>query len=149
MPGVGKKTGGSSAKKSLGYLLAKASQRWNEALYAEFCEAGFAHVRPSYGSVLVPLFQNDGLRLSELGQRAGLSKQTMTTMIPQMEKAGLVKREPDPEDGRATLVYLTEDARNLRPVAEKASKKIHAGFTADIPSDVLELIRDWLESVSM
>ena len=102
---------------NLGFLLAKASQRWNELLYERFRRAGFADVRPSYGSILLPLYEEDGLRLGELARRARLSKQTLTTMARLMERDGLVRREPDPSDGRATLVRLTPRAKRFAPVA--------------------------------
>src|SRR5215211_4333603 len=102
---------------NLGFLLAKASQRWNELLFERFQRAGFAEVRPSYGSILLPLFEQDGLRLGQLARRARLSKQTLTTMARLMERDGLVRREPDPTDGRATIVRLTPRARAFAPVA--------------------------------
>jgi DNA-binding MarR family transcriptional regulator len=104
----------------LGFLLAKASQRWNELLYNRFVAAGYPDVRPSHGSILVPLFEEDGLRMGELAARARLSKQTMTTMVRLLERDGLVERRADPTDGRAALVLLTERARGFRPVAEAA-----------------------------
>src|ERR671911_1681773 len=91
----------------IGFLLAKASARWNELLYERFVAAGYAEVRPSYGSVLVPLFEEDGLRMGELARRSRLSKQTMTTLVRSVEQAGLVAREPDSADGRASRVFLT------------------------------------------
>src|SRR5215216_2800825 len=103
---------------NLGFLLAKASQRWNELLFERFQRAGFAEVRPSYGSILLPLFEQDGLRLGELARRARLSKQTLTTMARLMERDGLVRREPDPTDGRASRVSLTPRAKRLKPVAD-------------------------------
>ena len=106
-------------RENLGYLLAKASQRWNELLYAHFSERGYGEVRPAYGSILLPLFEEDELRIGELGRRARLAKQTMTTMIRLMERDGLVSREPDPDDGRATRVRLTDRALGFRPVAEQ------------------------------
>jgi DNA-binding MarR family transcriptional regulator len=92
---------------NLGFVLAKASQRWNEALYERFRRRGYPEVRPSYGSVLVPLFEEDGLRMGQLADRAGLSKQTLTTLVRLAERDGLVERRPDSEDGRATRVHLT------------------------------------------
>jgi DNA-binding MarR family transcriptional regulator len=103
---------------NLGFLLAKASQRWNELLYERFVRAGFAEVRPSYGSLLLPLFEEDGLRMGELGRRARLSKQTVTTMVRLIERDGLVERRPDPADARATRIHLTARAKHFRPVAE-------------------------------
>lgn len=104
---------------NLGFLLAKASQRWNELLGQAFKERGLGHVRPSYGSLLLPLWEEDGLRMGELARRARLSKQTLTTMVRLMERDGFVRREPDPEDGRASLVWLTPRAKRLKPVADE------------------------------
>ena len=101
----------------LGFLLAKATQRWNELLAERFAAAGYGDVRPSYGSLLLPLFEEDGLRVGELARRARLSKQTLTTMVRLLERDGLVERGSDPTDGRAQLVFLTERARRFEPVA--------------------------------
>ena len=104
---------------NLGFLLAKAGQRWNELLHAEFVAAGFDEVRPAYGSLLIPLYEEDGLRQGELARRSRLSKQTLTTMTRALERDGLIERRPDPADARATLIFLTDRARELRPVAER------------------------------
>jgi len=101
----------------LGFLLAKATQRWNELLAERFAAAGYADVRPSYGSVLLPLYEQDGLRMGELARRARLSKQTMTTMIRRLEGDRLVERHPDPQDARASLIFLTPRSRQFEPVA--------------------------------
>jgi DNA-binding MarR family transcriptional regulator len=111
-------------RENLGFLLAKASQRWNELLSAGFSEHGFSEVRPSYGSVLVPLFEEDGLRIGEIARRSRLSKQTMTTMVRLAERDGLVVREPDPEDARAVRVRLSDRAREFAPVAERVLKRL-------------------------
>ena len=129
-----------ATRDNLGFLLAKATQRWNELLAERFREAGYPEVRPSYGSLLVPLFEQDGLRMSELAARARLSKQTMTTMVRLLERDGLVERRPDPGDGRATLVELTAKARAFRPVAEQALAQLDALVrTALTPTDVRRL----------
>jgi DNA-binding MarR family transcriptional regulator len=109
---------------NLGFLLAKASQRWNELLYERFVAHGFPEVRPAYGSILVPLFEEDELRIGELARRARLAKQTLTTMVRLLERDGLVNRERDPADGRAFLVSLTPRARRLRPVAEDVLREL-------------------------
>jgi DNA-binding MarR family transcriptional regulator len=101
----------------IGFLLAKASQRFNELLAERFADRGFADVRPSYGSVLVPLFDEDGLRLGELAARARLSKQAITGLVKRCEDDGLVVRERDPDDGRAFRVSLSARGRAFRTVA--------------------------------
>jgi DNA-binding MarR family transcriptional regulator len=104
---------------NIGFLLAKALQRWNELLRRRFAEEGFREVRPQYGSVLIPLYEEDGLPMGELGRRARLSKQTMTTMIRQMERDRLVMRRADAKDGRVSRVLLTRRAEAFRAVAER------------------------------
>jgi len=112
------------SRENLGFLLAKASQRWNELLWAGFSEHGFSEVRPSYGSVLVPLFEEDNLRIGEIARRSRLSKQTMTTMVRLAERDGLVVREQDPEDARAVRVRLSDRAREFAPVAERVLHRL-------------------------
>lgn len=131
---------------NLGFLLAKAVQRWNGMLWAGFKEAGFGHVRPAFGSVLIPLYEEDGLRLSELARRSRLTKQTMTTMVRAVEAAGLAVVRPDAEDGRASRVWLSADARRFRPVAERVLAAIDREVArASVPAE-LRAARRWLES---
>jgi DNA-binding MarR family transcriptional regulator len=110
----------------LGFLLAKAMQRWNDLLAEGFAAAGYVEVRPSYGSVLLPLYEEDGLQMGELARRARLSKQTMTTLVRRVERDGLVERRPDPTDARATLVTLTPRARSFAPVAARVLEEVNA-----------------------
>jgi DNA-binding MarR family transcriptional regulator len=108
-----------ATRDNLGFLLAKASQRWNELLQEAFAREGFREVRASYGSVLLPLFEEDGIQMGELARRSRLSKQTMTSLVRRVERDGLVERRPDPADARATLIFLTERAREFEPVAAR------------------------------
>jgi len=112
------------SRENTGFLLAKASQRWNELLYERFRAAGCPEVRPAYGSVLLPLWEEDGLRMGELGRRARLSKQTMTTLVRLMEREGLVRREPDAEDRRAARIWLTGRSQDFRQVASEVLEEM-------------------------
>ena len=103
---------------NVGFLLAKASQRFNELLIERFAARGFGEVRASYGSVLVPLFERDGRRLGELAAASRLSKQAMTGLVKLCEADGLVERERDAVDGRAFNVRLSARGRAFRAVAE-------------------------------
>jgi DNA-binding MarR family transcriptional regulator len=123
-----------TGRDDLGFLLALASRRWNETLERRFAAAGYGEVRASYGSLLVPLFEEDGLRLSELARRAHLSKQTLTTMARLLERDGLISRRPDPEDARATRVFLTERAKAFRAVAETVLAELDAEVAETIGS---------------
>jgi DNA-binding MarR family transcriptional regulator len=115
-----------TGSENVGFLLAKASQRFNELLVERFAARGYGEVRASYGSVLVPLFERDGLRLGELAAAARLSKQAMTGLVKRCEADGLVERERDPVDGRAFNVRLTDKGRAFRAVAEEVLGELDA-----------------------
>lgn len=108
-----------STTTNIGFLLAKASQRFNELLVERFSERGFPEVRASYGSVLVPLFERDGLRLGELAAVSRLSKQAMTGLVKLCEQDGLIVRERDADDGRAFRVSLSARGRRFQAVADE------------------------------
>jgi len=129
---------GELTRDNLGWLLAKATQRWNERLEEAFLTAGFPDVRPSYGSVLVPLYEEDDLRMGELARRSGLSKQAMTTLVRSVEEAGLVSRAPDTGDGRAYRVSLTARGQELRPVAERVLGELAARVRSQLSDQELE-----------
>jgi DNA-binding MarR family transcriptional regulator len=122
------------SRDDLGFLLAKATQRWNELLAERFAAAGYGDVRPSYGSVLLPLFEEDGLRMGELARRPRLSKQTMTEMVRRLDRDGLVERRADPRDGRASLILLTARSRAFEPIA--------AGILSELDRSVRQRLDD-------
>lgn len=49
----------------------------------------------------------DGTRLVELARRAAMTKQSMSELVDQVERTGLIEKKPDPSDGRAKLVCFT------------------------------------------
>src|SRR3954451_19944993 len=53
------------------------------------------------------------LRLSELADQLGIVPRSATSVVDDLEAAGLVARQPDPHDRRATLVDLTPDGRQI------------------------------------
>ena len=103
----------------VGFLLAKASAHVNALLLARFGAAGYPEVRGSFGSVLIPLFEQDARRVGELARVARLSKQSMTGLVAACEQAGLVERVRDAADGRAFVVRLTARGRRFQTVAEQ------------------------------
>jgi DNA-binding MarR family transcriptional regulator len=119
-----------TSTENLGFLLAKASQRWNELLLERFASAGFGDVRASYGSLLVPLFEQDGLRVGELRERARLSKQNTTKLLALCERDGLVERRGDPADRRAFRVALTKRGRAFGLVVDRVLSELDAQVLA-------------------
>ncbi len=132
----------------LGFLLAKATQRWNELLAERFGAAGYPDVRPSYGSALLPLYEEDGLRMGELARRARLSKQTITTMIRRLEDEGLVERRPDPGDARASLVFLSPRSRAFEPVAAATLHELDKLVRRRLTAERLAAVKDALRQLA-
>ena len=58
------------------------------------------------------------LRMTELGARAVLSRERVSRVVDELERAGLVRRERNPDDGRSLLAVVTDDGRaRLRAAA--------------------------------
>jgi len=70
------------------------------------------------------------LRMQELGLRAVLSRTRISRIVTELEGAGYVRREPDPDDGRAALATLTVAGRAaLRAAAPVYLAGIEQHFT--------------------
>ncbi|QUQ71459.1 MarR family winged helix-turn-helix transcriptional regulator [Kutzneria sp. CA-103260] len=67
---------------------------------------------PTQLIVLSQLLQNGPMRVGELAVQVPCSQPTATTMVSTLEQMGLVAREPDPSDGRAIQVTLTDLGRD-------------------------------------
>jgi DNA-binding MarR family transcriptional regulator len=58
-------------------------------------------------NVLVQLVRHGPMRVTELGQRVGISQGTASTLIEALTREGLAERRPDPADGRAIQIAAT------------------------------------------
>src|SRR5215467_6580902 len=87
-----------------------------------------------YG-VLVTLVGQVGMRLrmSALGARRLLTPSGMTRAVMRLEERGLVRREPDPEDGRAALAVLTKEGL----AALRRAQRIHHATVRELYLDGL------------
>ncbi|HJP73710.1 MAG TPA: MarR family transcriptional regulator [Pseudonocardiaceae bacterium] len=57
------------------------------------------------------------IRMSVLAALAGSELSRMSHLVKRLEKRGLVRREPDPTDGRYTLAILTDQGGNYLAAA--------------------------------
>ena len=105
---------------AIGALLRLAWQDVRERIYEGVLEDGYTDLSRAH----VLLFRwptLDGLRPSELAARNQLSRQTINDLLSDLEKRGYLKRTPDPTDGRARIVRLTERGCNLTQVISDMS----------------------------
>jgi DNA-binding MarR family transcriptional regulator len=61
------------------------------------------------------------VRLTELVASENVTQPAMTQIVTRLQDRGLVQRLPDPTDGRAVLVGLTDEG--LRVISERAAEK--------------------------
>ncbi|WP_299983212.1 MarR family winged helix-turn-helix transcriptional regulator [Desulfobacula sp.] len=101
------------------YLLSRATLAVTSHLKKGFADEGISTIRPAYLGVLLSLWDKDGLKANELGKRAGLEPSTMTGLLDRMERDGLVRRAPDPNDRRANRIHLTQGGVDAEVSATK------------------------------
>ena len=95
----------------------------------------------AYG-LLVRLDECGRQRATELAAYIGVGKATMSRQLRALEQLGLLAREPDPADGRAWLVALTEEGQQRVSRVREARRARYAGRLADWdPAEVTELAR--------
>ena len=85
--------------------------------------------------VFAMLKDGSALTQAELAKQARVEQPTMAATLSRMERDGLIRRDPDPTDGRRTLVRLTPAALALMPelmrLREEFAEEALAGFGAD------------------
>src|SRR5918993_4408607 len=88
-------------------------------IHAEMAAAGFADSYPSWGTNIFHYLREGGVRLTELAEHTHTTKQALRYTINQLEAAGYVERVPDPTDGRAKIIRLTERGWEVRRVGDE------------------------------
>ena len=77
----------------------------------EMARAVHPELEPAAYGLLARLDEAGRLRATELAAFIGVGKATMSRQLRALEHLGLIAREPDPADGRAWLVHLTDEGR--------------------------------------
>ena len=129
------------------YLVSRVTLMVTSALKKGLVAAGVADVRPSYLGALLALWQEDALKVVELGRRSGLETSTMTGLIDRMERDGLVERRDDANDRRVQRINLTEKGREAMNPSLAAVDKILATVFAGVSEEDLSKTTDVLRRV--
>lgn len=88
------------------------------------------------------------LRMTELGARAVLSRERVSRVVDELERAGLVRRERNPDDGRSLLAVVTDDGRaRLRAAAPTYLAGIQRHFGNHLDDDEARVIATALQRV--
>jgi DNA-binding MarR family transcriptional regulator len=115
----------------LPYLLNRAGARIAAAFNAEVRQVGASL---QVWRVLAALREQDGRRMGDLSKTTSIEVSTLTRLVDNMEKDGLVVRRREAGDARAISLYVTPSGRRLTqrivPIAERYETVALKGFTA-------------------
>ncbi|WP_157254341.1 MarR family winged helix-turn-helix transcriptional regulator [Nonomuraea typhae] len=124
---------------TLTYALIKITKVHRYRVAAELSKLGL-HVGQEM--LLNQLWREDGLSQGELIARLGVEPPTVTKTIQRLERAGFVRREPDPMRPRLSHVHLTEAGRALRAPVEEIWERNDREVLAQLePEDRKTLVR--------
>ena len=87
-----------------------------------------------------------GDRLTELADKAGMTKQAMADLVSQCEAWGLVTRRPDPHDARARRVEFTAAGLAWVQAFKAAVSQAEAEFREAVGADVATVVALGLEA---
>lgn len=82
----------------------------------------------------------DGTRLTELARRAAMTKQSMSELVDQVERTGLIKKRRDPTDGRAKLVCFTKRGFSWLEAFHKGLERAEAEMRAELGEAMVSLL---------
>lgn len=88
------------------------------------------------------------LRMTELGQQAVVSRERVSRVVTELERAGLVIREANPDDKRSSFTVITpEGRRRLRASAPVYLKAIEKHFLSHLTDDETRMLSQALGRV--
>ena len=88
------------------------------------------------------------LRMTELGQQAVVSRERVSRVVTELERAGLVVREANPDDKRSSFTVITpEGRRRLRVSAPVYLKAIEKHFLSHLTDDETRMLSQALGRV--
>jgi DNA-binding MarR family transcriptional regulator len=103
-------------------------------------EAGFGNLtlaQARIGQRLSPT----GIRITDLAEQAGVTKQTAGALVDELESNGYVVRRPDPADARARLVTLSEKGLHMCTVAAAEVARVEQEWRDHLGTKVFQQLR--------
>jgi DNA-binding MarR family transcriptional regulator len=116
-------------------------------LHQHLAEEGYGEISPSHGLVF-QYFQEGGSRITTLAARAGITKQSMSALVYQLEDYGYLKRKPDPEDARAVLFNLTAKGQALRTKAQNLNYQFEQKWEQMLGPEQYKKLREMIQKLA-
>ena len=128
-------------------LLSTALDQFIDDLAARVADTEFSDIRVSHGCVFGNI-EPEGSRLTELAERARMTKQSVGEVTTDIEKRGYLERVPDPDDGRAKIIRLTERGLEAQALGFELIARIEREWGERIGEERVAVLRDALEALT-
>ncbi|RZU77484.1 DNA-binding MarR family transcriptional regulator [Micromonospora kangleipakensis] len=125
---------------NLGLLCFIAYRAMESRVVDAVAAAGFDDLTVAQGRVFARIGPQ-GTRVTELAEQARVTKQTAAFLVDQLERAGYVRRVPDPSDARARLVTITARGEAAIRVARAAEAEVEAEWTRHLGRQATSQLR--------
>lgn len=103
----------------------------NRLAYALRRPGAAPELTPSRYTALATLQKRGPLRAGDLAEAMGIARPTMSRLADALVGSGWATREPDPDDGRAMRLALSEPGRTLLDgLRQEATADLHADIAA-------------------
>jgi MarR family transcriptional regulator, organic hydroperoxide resistance regulator len=103
-------------------------------------------------NIMSTLFKNGGeMTPSEIAENVFREKNSITAVINTLERQGVVRREPSPDDRRSVKVVITDkgwkEANRLSPIAQELSREALSCMDKDKVENLVDIMRTLRESL--
>ena len=127
-------------------LNGKVSAAINRKLYRNFRLNGL-EMTPEQWTVMIYLWEKDGVTQQELCNATFKDKPSMTRLIDNMERQHLVVRISDKKDRRNNLIHLTKTGKDVEPQARIVVSKTLKEALQGIEVKDLKISQDVLKKI--
>jgi DNA-binding MarR family transcriptional regulator len=131
---------------NLGLLCFIGSRAVEARVLAALAAAGFDDLTAAQGRIAARIGPQ-GTRIGDLAEQALVTKQTATATVDRLERAGYVRRVPDPTDARARLVVIAGRGLEAIKVARVAEAEIEAEWIQHLGVPAARQLRAALEKI--
>ena len=128
-------------------LLGVALDQFSNEHLQRVADAGYPDIRPGHGCVFGGIDPENGSRLTDLAERAMMTKQTVGEVVSDLEKRGYVERVPDPDDGRVKIIRLTSKGRDVYFTGWRLNDELENEWAARFGQDCVAALRGALEFI--
>jgi DNA-binding MarR family transcriptional regulator len=125
---------------NIGILLRDPYQEVVGRVSAALAATGFDDLRPAHTAVFQHVAAG-GSRLTDLAERAQITKQSMGYLVDYLEERGYLERRTDPTDRRATLICLTDRGWSQIRAALATIAEVEAEWTAQLGTRRMQELR--------